>query len=101
MLAFLRGSNPNRSLWIAAADRLEPHRYETPPFPATFTWARSIDFSPDGARIAVLVEPRAATAAANQLWVIPYPSGTPRLVLPAAPYAIAEEGGGRISWMSD
>jgi len=100
VLAFLRGANPNRSLWIAATDRLDARRYETAPFPATFTWARTIDFSPDGAHIAVLVEPRAGAAAANELWVIPYPSGTPRRVLTAAPYAIGDAAG-RVSWSAD
>jgi serine/threonine protein kinase len=100
VIAFLRGANPNRSLWIAAADRSEPQRYETTPFPAAFTWSRTIDFSPDGTRIAVLVEPRAGAAAANELWVIPYPSGAPRRVLEAAPYSIGEAGG-RISWTAD
>ena len=46
----------------------------------------------------MLIEPRAATAFASELWVIPHPAGTPYRVLERAPYSPT---GGRVSWMRD
>jgi serine/threonine protein kinase len=99
-LAFLRGASPNRSLWVTPIDRLDPRRYETAPFPATFTFSRSLEFSSDGAQIAVLIEPRRDDAAANELWIVPYPVGRPRRVPGAAPY-FSGDAGGRISWIDN
>jgi serine/threonine protein kinase len=99
-LAFLRGASPSRSLWLTPIDRLNPQRYATAPFPATFTFSRSLEFSRDGAHVAVLIEPRQGAAAANELWIVPYPSGTPRRVPGTAPY-FSGDAGGRISWIDN
>ena len=54
-LAFLRGPGGRRSLWITETGRLDPQQYRTPPFPQTFGLSNSVEFSPDGTKIGVLV----------------------------------------------
>ncbi len=96
-LAFLRGVGGSRSLWTAAIPTGEPRQYQTPPFPQMFTRSNSVEFSRDGAQIAVLVERQEGPSFSSELWVIPYPSGTPRRVLTRA----RDISGGRISWLPD
>ena len=75
----------------------DPQQYRTPPFPQTFTRSDSVEFSRDGTQIAVLVERQEGPSFSSELWVIPYPSGTPRRVLTRA----RDISGGRISWLPD
>ena len=96
-LAFLRGVGGRRSLWTAAIPGGEPRPYQTSPFPQMFTRSNSVEFSPDGGQIAVLVERQDGPSLSSELWVIPYPSGRPRRVLTRA----RDNSGGRISWLSD
>jgi len=96
-LALLRGPGGRRSLWIASLSTLDPQQYRTSPFPETFTRSESVEFSHDGTKIAVLVERQEGLAFTSELWVVPYPSGTPRRVLEHA----RDVSGGRISWSAD
>jgi Tol biopolymer transport system component len=57
----------------------------------------SVEFTRDGTKIAVLVERQEGPSFNSELWVIPYPSGTPRRVLAHA----RDVTGGRISWLPD
>ena len=96
-LAFLRGLGGRRSLWIASTLTGDPQQYRIPPFPETFTRSDSVEFSRDGTKIGVLVERQEGPSFSSELWVIPYPSGTPRRVLTRA----RDLSGGRISWLPD
>jgi len=100
VMAFLRGPGGNRTVWTAASGAA-PQQYKTPPFPERFTRSDSIDFSPDGSNIAVLVEQQSGTALALELWILPYPSGPPRLALGPLPSASGPLGFRRISWAAD
>src|SRR5262249_44257811 len=57
----------------------------------------SLEFSSDGTKIGVLVRRQEGVSYASELWIVPYPSGTPRRVLERIPDA-AE---GRLSWAAD
>ena len=99
-IAFLRGSEGRHAMWIAPASGV-PTLFHSAPFPEEFTRSDSIDFSPDGSKIAVLVEHLSGVALTFELWIVPFPTGTPRRALgpfqgPTAPF-----GFGRISWMPD
>jgi len=96
-LAFLRGLGGRRSLWIASTLTSDPQQYRTPPFPETFTRSDSVEFSRDGTKIGVLVERQEGPSFSSELWVIPYPSGTPRRALAH----VRDVTGGRISWLPD
>ena len=96
-LAFLRGRGGTRSLWIASTSNPDPRRYQTPPFPEVFSKSQAVDFSRDGAKIAVLLERQRGSAVQSELWVIPFPAGAPRTVLADA----HDLSGTRISWMPD
>jgi eukaryotic-like serine/threonine-protein kinase len=95
-LAFLRGPG-GRSLWITGTAKLEPHQYQTLPFPQTFGLSSSLEFSPDGTRIGVLVRRQEGASYTSELWTLPYPTGTPRRVLERIPDA----AGARLSWTPD
>jgi Tol biopolymer transport system component len=96
-LAFLRGVGGDRSLWIRGRSSPDPQQYRTPPFPERFNRSPSVDFSRDGSKLAVLLVRQQGASFETELWVVPYPSGTPRSVLAEARDPI----GGRISWMPD
>ena len=77
-------------MWIAPASGV-PTLFHSAPFPEEFTRSGSIDFSPDGSKIAVLVEHLAGVALTFELWIVPFPTGTPRPALgpfqsPTAPF---------------
>jgi hypothetical protein len=84
-LAFLRGPGGRRTLQIAGMDDLKPRPYRTPPFPETFGLSWSVEFSPDGANLAVLVRRQEGASYTSELWVLPYPTGAPRRVLDRIP----------------
>ena len=99
-LAFLRGPGGSRSLWTSSLATPDPQQYRTPPFPETFGLSYSVEFSRDGTRIGVLVRRREGAEGASytsELWIIPYPTGTPRRVLERIPEA-AES---RLTWAPD
>ena len=96
-LAFLRGPGGSRSLWITGIAKLDPQKYRTPPFPETFGLSTSLEFSRDGTKIGVLVRRQEGTSYTSELWIVPYPTGTPRRVLERIPEA-AES---RLSWAPD
>jgi eukaryotic-like serine/threonine-protein kinase len=96
-LAFLRGAGGSRSLWITNTATMESQKYRTPPFPETFTRSGSVEFSRDGSKIAVLVERQDGTDFKSDIWIVPYPAGTPRRILEHA----RDVTGGRVSWALD
>jgi len=96
-IAFLRGPGGNRSLWITATGRPDPQQYRTPPFPQTFGLSNSVEFSRDGSKLAVLVRRQEGASYASELWILPYPTGTPRRVLDRIPDAAF----GHLSWLPD
>ena len=99
-LAFLRGSEGKTGLWIASASEA-PAPYRREPFPEQFTRSSSIAFSPDGSQLAVLVEQLSGAALTFELWIIPYPTGTPRRASGPFQSLTSFDGTSRISWMPD
>ena len=97
-LAFTRGGLGSLGVWIAAPPAGEPKQYRMAPFPEKVTGMHVPVFSRDGSKIAVLCSALAG-AAWPDLWILPYPSGTPRLARVRLPYSLAL--GGRLSWMPD
>ena len=98
-LALLRPKGSSRSLWITSTDTLNPQPYKSAPFPESFGLSNALGFSPDSTKIAVLIRPKVdtLTETASDLWIIPYPTGTPRRVLQGIPDA----AGSQLSWASD
>ena len=96
-LTFLRGAGGRRSLWTISTATGDPQQYRTPPFPETFARSDSVEFSHDGTKIGILVERQEGPSFNSELWVVPFPSGTPRRVLARA----RDVSGGRISWLPD
>jgi serine/threonine protein kinase len=107
-VAVVRGSAPNTTLWIAQGLDVPLQQYKTPPFPETFTRSYSVDFSPDGTKIAMLIEQQSGPSIIFELWVVPYPAGqpyrVPGLSQSIAPGALSATGIGamdRIGWAAD
>ena len=99
-IAFLRGRGGSRSLWITANAGAKPERYRTPPFPETFTRSWSVEFSNDGSKLALLIEIERDDGFASELWILPYPAGTPRRL--ATRREISTQGLlKRLSWEPD
>ena len=76
-LVFSRGFIGANGLWIASPPDADPRPYRQSPFPENAASLDAPQFSPDGYKIAVAVS-RQAGGAAAELWIVPYPSGTPR-----------------------
>ena len=54
--------------------------YQRTPFPANFRFADGVRFSPNGKNLAVTLTRAISPGGMNELWIIPYPEGTPRQV---------------------
>jgi Tol biopolymer transport system component len=76
-IALLRATPANTTLWTAPAPNAALTQYTTPPFPPTFTRSTGIDFSPDGSKIAVLIEQQTGATLSFDIWIAPYPAGRP------------------------
>jgi len=100
-LAILHGVGGDRRLWIAATPASQPVPYRTAPFPEKFTRSDSVDFSPDGSKIAVLVEQTSGAGLTFELWILPYPTGQPRIVPGVLRMSPVPFGIRRLSWASD
>lgn len=96
-LVLMRGVPGSSSLWITSSAAAKPEPYRRPPFPEVFGSSASLTFSPDGGKLAVVVARRAGSGA-NELWILPHPSGSPRRVL-----ASVRAGATilRVAWMRD
>ncbi len=99
-IAFLRGVGGKQALWIAPVSG-SPAPYRSAPFPEQFTRSNSVGFSRDGSKLAILIEHQSGAALTFELWIIPFPNGTPRRALgpfqsPTNPFDF-----GRISWTPD
>ena len=73
------------SLWVVPTGATEPVQYRQSPFPQTFARSWTIDFSRDGSELAVLMEREGASGFTTELWIVPFPSGSPRRVSEALP----------------
>ena len=103
-LAFIKGAGGNMSLWTAPASGTPQQHYRQAPFPDVFARVWSIDFSRDGSKLAMVMEREGDTGFVNELWVLPFPTGTPERIIAKVPFRIsgANPGGhpnGRISWL--
>jgi Tol biopolymer transport system component len=98
-LAMTRGAGGNMTLWIATPPEGDPRQYKVSPFPESFTRGRTLQFSPDASKLAVLME---RDVEAVELWIVPYPSGAPRRVLGFQPMGttvgLVDH---RLSWTAD
>ena len=76
---FLRGTMGSTSLWTVSTRGGEPRQYVQEPFPGTFVEGYDPEFSPDGSRIAIVVD-RLTGGGSGEFWLLPFPSGRPRRV---------------------
>jgi Tol biopolymer transport system component/tRNA A-37 threonylcarbamoyl transferase component Bud32 len=97
-LVFGRGVAGNFSLWTTPIAAAKPEPLRRPPFPEVFGGSPWLSFSPDGTKLVVVVSPRAGGGPTNQVWVLPYPSGSPRRVLASVPAGATIL---RAEWMRD
>jgi eukaryotic-like serine/threonine-protein kinase len=79
-LAFFRPEGSLNAFYIQATAGGTPQAYKTPPFPAAFRFSDGVQFSPDGTKLLVSILPGIGIETHAELWVVPYPSGTPRRV---------------------
>jgi Tol biopolymer transport system component len=105
-LAFIRGVGGAMSLWVIPAGGGAEQRYQRAPFPDSFARVWTIDFSRDGSKLAILMERETATGFVTELWVLPFPNGTPERVLANLPFRVSSSNPGgsphpRISWLPD
>ncbi len=89
-LAFLREDNSAggffQSLWISSPPGAEPRRYGAVPLAGRRFPEGALRFSPDGSQLGLWLitvwdeQKQAADHAVAEFWVVPFPSGLPRLV---------------------
>jgi serine/threonine protein kinase len=95
-LAFVRGGDSQYGLWIASLSGGEPRQYLQDPFPKQFRevdGTSQVQFSRDGSKIGISVS-RMTGGGGDEFWVVPFPSGTPRLAITTKPVR-------RFSWLPD
>jgi serine/threonine protein kinase len=93
-LVFIRGIDPNYMLWLTAVQGGNPAQYTQSPFPQQFRENFSgAQFSPDGSKIGIAIS-RQQGGGGDEFWILPYPSGTPRLAFRSKPI-------GGFSWLPD
>jgi serine/threonine protein kinase len=76
-LVFSRGARGATGLWIASPPEAEPRLYRQAPFPDGGITGAHPQFSPDGSKIGIAIA-GSAEAAGPELWILPYPAGTPK-----------------------
>jgi eukaryotic-like serine/threonine-protein kinase len=101
--AFLRGGAGTTQLWIAPASVRAALQYRQAPFPETFARGWTIDFSRDGSKLAVLMAREGAAGFTTELWIVPFPTGSPRRVSEAMPFSLdaVPAPNPRLSWLPD
>jgi serine/threonine protein kinase len=101
--AFLRGGAGTTQLWIAPASVPAALQYRQAPFPETFSRGWTIDFSRDGSKLAVLMAREGVAGFSTELWIVPFPAGSPRRVSEALPFSsdAVPPPNPRISWLPD
>jgi Tol biopolymer transport system component len=77
-LAFFRAENRQQSVWLMSLPNGRVSAYDQPPFPRTFRLVGGMRFSPDGRKLLVWLTRDLERG--SELWVLPYPSGTPRRI---------------------
>ncbi len=72
--------------------------FKKAPFPDYFRFFDGISFSPDGKKLAAVILPSIDVKQSVEIWIIPFPDGTPRRVpLPWAPSVRPR----KFAWMPD
>src|SRR5262249_9557292 len=98
-LVFSRGARGASSLWIASPPEAEPRLYRQAPFPEGGITGSHPQFSPDGSKIGIAIS-GPVEAAGPELWILPYPAGTPKRAvarLPQVDLSLSRA----FSWMPD
>lgn len=92
----------HKALWLSSPPRAEPRRYTEPPFGTTLFAHAVLHFSPDGSTIGVWTELHridADGASPRAFWIIPLPTGRPRVVMESM--WSQWTGIARFSWLPD
>lgn len=97
-IAAFRTEDSGASLYWAGPDGGDPQRVRRPPFPDSARFAHGISFSPDGSRLIAGLIPDIGPQAGLNLWLLPYPEGTPRRIPATLPRDARPLG---YSWMPD
>ena len=77
-LAFFRPQGPQQTLQLMPLPDGQPAPYNRPPFPATFRLVGGMRFAPDGRKLLVWLIRDLELG--SEMWILPIPSGRPRLV---------------------
>ena len=96
-IVFSRGQEGGVQLWMLDTRTNDTRPVDLGGMPRPLLYVQALAFSPDGATLAML----ASTTALNQsrgIWVIPWPRGPARHVIPDAPYLATTAS---IAWMPD
>jgi Tol biopolymer transport system component len=99
-LAFFRPEGSLDTLYLLSLANGNPEAYKRPPFPASFRFSDGVRFSPDGTKLLAAVVPAIGVDSHQELWIIPFPNGTPRRV----PLKVQIRTGFRgmsVNWTSD
>ena len=79
-LAYFKPEKGGYSLHFAPAAGGNSRAYQGVPFPTNFRFADGVRFSPNGQNLAVTFVRAIDPDTVEELWVLPYPTGTPRRV---------------------
>ena len=79
-LAFFRTNGVGHALYLRSLSDGKEVSYSKQPFPVNFRFSDGVRFSPDGKKLAAALISKIGPEVSEELWVIPYPDGTPRKV---------------------
>jgi Tol biopolymer transport system component len=100
-LVFSRGARGAGGLWIVSPPEAEPRLYRQAPFPEQGITAGHPQFSPDRSKIGIAIS-GPEDAAEPELWILPYPAGTPKRAVARARLPKVDLSLSRaFSWMPD
>ncbi len=97
-LVFMREAGNSSSLWISSPPGAKPTKIPPSVFDTKDYHSGSLNFSPDGSKIAFTLLPTRQTGSFIEYWILPFPNGKPRRILQNFP----DTGDGEaMSWMPD
>ncbi len=96
--AFMRDDGMTVSLYLQPVAGGNAVAVKRPPFPANFRFFDGMHFSPDGRKLLIGLVQAIDVKKGGELWIVPFPDGTPRLV--PSKFRITTGAAG-FTWASD